>query len=124
MGAGDHGEPGAVDDLIDGGGCCLLGHTDVHFAHRPGRVDDDDLASIPFAYLPRCSCAGTGHRDDGVHVRATVWQELVLIDLGAEISHLVASSRVGTGANGWERGYRWTAIELPVSPAGPGPVRR
>ena len=94
MGAGDHREPGAIDDLVDCRGRCLLGHRDVDLAHRARRVDDDDLAGIPLPYLPRSTCAGTGHRDDGVHVRAAVGQELVLIDLGAELSHLGASSRV------------------------------
>ena len=91
--AADDREPGAVGDLVDRHLRRVLGGVDVRAAHRPRGVDDDDLRDAPAARRggPR---AGAGHRDDRVHVRGTVGEELVLEHLGAEVGHCGSSIRL------------------------------
>ena len=55
-------------------------------------------AASPSPELPGLAGAGARHGDDGVHVGAAVGQELVLVDLGGELGHRAASSRVVVGA--------------------------
>ena len=87
VGAGHHGEPGPVDDLVDGGRGRELGRLQLGPPHRAGRVDDDDLPRVTGAALAGGPGPGARDCDDRVHVGAAVGQELVLVDRGGELSH-------------------------------------
>ena len=111
--AGDDGEPGAVDDLVDGGGRGRLGGLQLGAAHRAGGVDDDDLARVTAAGLTGGPRAGAGQGDDRVDVRAAVGQELVLVDAGAELGH-----RVGSSSAGSRTAVRLVSLSMPVDAVG------
>ena len=87
VGAGDDGEPGAVDDLIHGRRGRHLRRLELGPTHRSRGVDDDDLPGITGPGLTGRSGSGAGHGDDGVDVGAAFWQELVLVHLGGELGH-------------------------------------